>query len=291
MSRPVSGESGTGPTAARQAGRRPGGGRWPARWRARRAGKGAGPRGRRATLSFLGFLLVWHVAAEYVVDNPLFLAGPISTAAAIVTMWQNGTLQQDVLVSTGEFTKGFAAGLVGGVLLGLLLGTSRRAKDYIDPLINGLYATPIVALAPLFILWFGIGETKTVLLVFMLVVLPIAINTDAGIRVTDPQLLEAARSFGASRFQLFTKVRFPTAISFLIAGIRMGIGRGLIGVVVGELFGSQSGLGYRILVSSQYFQTDALLAGVLIFAVTGVLLVKLFEWLEHRAAPWKKDRP
>ncbi|MFI6456209.1 ABC transporter permease [Streptosporangium amethystogenes] len=291
MSRLVSGGPGTGPAAAPEAVRRPGGGRWSARWRARRARKGTGPRGHRAALSFLGFLLVWHVVAEYVVDNPLFLAGPISTAAAVVTMWQNGTLQQDVLVSTGEFVKGFGAGLVGGVLLGLVLGTSRRAKDYIDPLINGLYATPIVALAPLFILWFGIGEAKTVLLVFMLVVLPIAINTDAGIRVTDPQLLEAARSFGASRLQLFTMVRFPTAISFLIAGIRMGIGRGLIGVVVGELFGSQSGLGYRILVSSQYFQTDALLAGVLIFAVTGVLLVKLFEWLEQRAAPWKTDRP
>jgi NitT/TauT family transport system permease protein len=244
----------------------------------------------RGVVSFLGFLVVWHIAAEYVVGNPLFLAGPIATGGAIVTMWQNGTLQGDILVSAGEFAKGFSGGLLLGVALGLLLGTSRRAKDYIDPLINGFYATPIVALAPLFILWFGIGETKTVLLVFMLVILPIAINTDAGIRATDPQLLEAARSFGANQRQLFTMVRFPTSISFMVAGIRMGIGRGLIGVVVGELFGSQSGLGYRILVSSQYFQTDALLAGVIIFAVTGVVLVKVFEWLERRVAPWKVDQ-
>lgn len=263
----------------------------PAVARPRRSRGAARPRGHRAVVSFLGFLVAWHVAAEYLVTNPLFIAGPIDTVAAIGTMWRDGTLHQDLLVSAGEFAKGFAAGLVIGVLLGLLLGTSRRAKDYIDPLINGLYATPLVALAPLFILWFGIGETKTVLLVFMLVVLPIAINTDAGIRATDPQLIEAARSFGANRLQLFTMVRFPTSISFLVAGVRMGIGRGLIGVVVGELFGSQSGLGYRILVSSQYFQTDALLAGVLIFAVTGVLLVKLFEWLEHRVAPWKADHP
>ncbi|MFC5818601.1 ABC transporter permease [Nonomuraea harbinensis] len=256
----------------------------------RRRGSGRRWRGYRAVVSFAGFLVVWHVAAEYLVANPLFLAGPISTVQAVGTMWADGTLQQDLLVSADEFLKGFGAGLVAGVLLGLLLGTSRRAKDYIDPLINGLYATPLVALAPLFILWFGIGETKTVLLVFMLVVLPIAINTDAGIRATDPQHLEAARSFGASRLQLFTMVRFPTSVSFLVAGIRMGIGRGLIGVVVGELFGSQSGLGYRILVSSQYFQTDVLLAGVLIFSVTGVLLVKIFEWLERRVAPWQSGQ-
>jgi ABC-type nitrate/sulfonate/bicarbonate transport system permease component len=274
MSRAISGGRGARQAAAA-----------PRRWRIGRV------RGHRALLSFAGFLVVWHVAAEYLVANPLFLAGPIATLRAVGAMWQEGTLQEDLLVSAGEFVKGFAAGLVVGVLLGLLLGTSRRAKDYIDPLINGLYATPLVALAPLFILWFGIGEAKTVLLVFMLVVLPIAINTDAGIRATDPQLIEAARSFGASRTQLFTMVRFPTSVSFLVAGIRMGIGRGLIGVVVGELFGSQSGLGYRILVSSQYFQTDALLAGVVIFAVTGVLLVKLFERLERRVAPWKAGGP
>ncbi len=274
MSGVISRERGAAPAAAA-----------PRRWRIGRF------RGHHTALSFLGFLVVWHVAAVYLVANPLFLAGPLDTIGAVGTMWEDGTLREDLLVSAGEFVKGFGAGLVFGVLLGLLLGTSRRAKDYIDPLINGLYATPIVALAPLFILWFGIGEAKTVLLVFMLVILPIAINTDAGIRATDPQLIEAARSFGASRTQLFTMVRFPTSISFLVAGIRMGIGRGLIGVVVGELFGSQSGLGYRILVSSQYFQTDALLAGVVIFAVTGVLLVKIFEWLERRVAPWKAGQP
>lgn len=241
----------------------------------------------RALVTFLGFLLTWHIVAVYIVDKPIFLVGPIDTWRSLVDLWQAGTLWADVKVSASEFFRGFIGGLVVGIALGMILGTSRRFKEYVDPLINGLYATPLIALAPLFILWFGIGETKTVVLVFLLVVLPIAINTDVGIRATEPHLLDTARSFGATRSQLFTMVRLPTSISFIVAGIRMGIARGLIGVVVGEFFGSRQGVGYRILISSQYFDNGTLLACVMLFALSGVALVKVFEWLERRIAPWK----
>lgn len=241
----------------------------------------------RALVSFAVFLVIWHVAAIYIVDKPIFLTGPVDVARAIRDLWTSGTLTDDAWVSGKEFVKGFVGGLIVGIALGMALGTSRRFKGYVDPAIDAFYATPLIALAPLFILWFGIGETKTVVLVFMLVVLPIAINTDVGIRATDAHLLEAARSFGANRRQLFTMVRLPTSVSFIVAGIRMGIARGLIGVVVGEFFGSQQGLGYRILISSQYFDNATLLGGVLIFAMTGVVLVKGFERIERRIAPWK----
>lgn len=241
----------------------------------------------RALLTVGAFLVVWHIVAIYVVDRPLFLTGPVDVFREMRDLWNDGTLRTDLWVSANEFVKGFTSGLLVGVALGTLLGTSRRFKGYIDPVINGLYATPIIALAPLFILWFGIGETKTIVLVFILVVLPIAINTDVGMRATEGQHLDAARSFGATRWQLFTKVRLPTSISFIIAGIRMGIARGLIGVVVGEFFGSQAGLGYRILVSSQFFNNAAVLGGVIIFAGTGMALVMAFEGIERRVAPWK----
>lgn len=244
-------------------------------------------RSNRALVTLIGFLVFWHVVAVHIVDKPIFLVGPIDTWRSLVDLWQAGTLWADVKVSANEFFRGFIGGLFVGIALGMMLGTSRRFKEYVDPLINGLYATPLIALAPLFILWFGIGETKTIVLVFLLVVLPIAINTDVGIRATDPQLIDTARSFGATRRQLFTMVRLPTSISFVVAGIRMGIARGLIGVVVGEFFGSREGVGYRILISSQYFDNGTLLACVLLFAFSGVGLVKLFEWMERRIAPWK----
>lgn len=241
----------------------------------------------RSVLTIAIFLVLWHLVAEYVVDRPLFLTGPIDVFREMRELWSDGTLQNDLWVSASEFVKGFTGGLVVGVALGTALGTSRRFKEYIDPVINGMYATPIIALAPLFILWFGIGETKTIVLVFILVVLPIAINTDVGMRATETQHIEAARSFGATRWQLFKLVRLPTSISFVIAGIRMGIARGLIGVVVGEFFGSQAGLGYRILVSSQFFNNAAVLGGVIIFAGSGMALVMAFERIERRVAPWK----
>jgi NitT/TauT family transport system permease protein len=248
------------------------------------------PKKNRAILAVLGFFVVWQLVADYIVDDKLFLSGPVDVIQAIGDMWSAGTLQSDLLVSGKEFIVGLVAGVLFGIFLGLLLGTSDRAKGYGDPLLNGFYATPIIALAPLFILWFGISETKTIVLVFLLVFLPVTINTDVGIRATDPNLIEAARSFGSSKVQLFTKVRLPTSVPFMIAGIRMGIGRGLIGVVVGEFFGSREGLGYRVYISSQYFDTAALLGGVLIFAMAGVILVLIMQWVERRLAPWRQNQ-
>jgi NitT/TauT family transport system permease protein len=158
-------------------------------------------------------------------------------------------------------------------------------------LITGLYSTPLIALAPLFILWFGVGEKKTMVLVFLLVFLPVAINTDVGVRSTDPDLIQAARSFGASRLHLFTKVRLPSSLPLMMAGMRIGLARGLIGVVVGEFFGSQEGLGYRIFNSAQYFDTSAVLGGTVLFAAAGIVLVAAMERLERWVAPWRqRDR-
>jgi ABC-type nitrate/sulfonate/bicarbonate transport system permease component len=204
--------------------------------------------------------------------------------------WEAGTLQVDMGVSAREFLQGFVAGVVVGIPLGLILGSSRRVREYVDPIINAAYATPIIALAPLFILWFGIGERKTVVLVFLLVVLPVIVNTDLGIRSTEPHLIEAGKAFGTSKWQRFTMVQLPWSLSFIVSGLRLAIGRGLIGVVAGELFGSSKGLGYMIYNASQVFDTGAVLGGVAIFAFVGVALVMIMEWVERRIAPWREDR-
>jgi NitT/TauT family transport system permease protein len=245
------------------------------------------PSRRRGLITLLVFLVFWQVMSKWVVDNKLFLTGPLDVWKAEVDAWQAGTLRHDLLVSSKEFMKGFVPSVMLGIFLGLLIGTSNRAKGYLDPALNALYATPFIALAPLFILWFGIGEQKTVVLVFALSFLPVAINTDVGMRSVDSQLIEAARAFGANRAELFTKVRVPAALPFIITGIRIAVGRGLIAVVVGELFGSQAGVGYRILISSQTFETSALLGGVAIFAIAGVLLVTLMQFVERKVAPWR----
>jgi NitT/TauT family transport system permease protein len=241
----------------------------------------------RGLVSLVVFLGLWQFVSSVIVKDPLFLVGPYQVAIREWHAWQQGQLQSDLLVSGFEFIVGFVPSVVVGIGLGLLLGVSNRAKGYIDPVLNAWYATPVIALIPLFILWFGIGEQKTIVMVMVLVFITCTINTDQGIRSTDPRLVEAARSFGASRAMLFTKVRVPSALPFIITGIRLAVGRGLIGVVVGELYGSSAGVGYRILISSQNFDTAQLLGGVVIFAIAGVVLVSVMEWLERKVAPWR----
>lgn len=242
---------------------------------------------RRGFVTLLIFLGLWQLISSVIVKDPLFLVGPYQVVTREWHAWQQGQLQHDLLVSGFEFVVGFVPSVAVGIALGLLLGVSTRAKGYVDPALNAWYSTPLIALVPLFILWFGIGEEKTIVMVMVLVFITCTINTDQGIRSTDPHLVEAARSFGASPAMLFTKVRVPSALPFIITGIRLSVGRGLIGVVVGELYGSTAGVGYRILLSSQNFDTAQLLGGVVIFAIAGVVLVFTMEWLERKVAPWR----
>jgi NitT/TauT family transport system permease protein len=158
-----------------------------------------------------------------------------------------------------------------------------------QPWVSGLYATPTVALAPLFILWFGVGIFSKVVVVALLVVFPVIINTETGLRQTPLQLVETVKSFGASRTQIFFKVSLPAALPFIFAGLRLGIGRGLIGVVVAELFGARSGLGQLIQQSAETFNMPALFAGVTILAVAGIALTSAFVWLEKRLIPWGQN--
>ena len=151
-----------------------------------------------------------------------------------------------------------------------------------------LYATPLVALMPFFIIVFGVGIPAKIAIVYVMVVFPVLINTFTGIRTADADLLEMVRSFSASPGQVFREVLFPSALPFILTGLRLGVGRGLIAVVVGELFFSQQGLGYLINLAGQSFDTPLLFVGVLILAVAGVVLTGFLQTLERRMTPWRR---
>jgi len=237
-------------------------------------------------LSIIGGLLIWEVASRFLVANTLLLAAPTQIVAAIIELLGTGELQRHFYVSAQEFFWGYLAGCLLGVLLGLAMANSVTAQRALQPWVSGLYATPTVALAPLFILWFGIGIFSKVIVVALLVIFPVIINTEAGLRTTSPQLIETVRSFGATRWQVFTKVSLPSALPFIFAGFKLGIGRGLIGVVVAELFGARAGLGMLISQSAETFNMPALFAGVTVLAVAGILLTNAFAWLERKLVPW-----
>src|SRR5262249_44826689 len=192
-----------------------------------------------------------------------------------------------IWISSIEFAGGFSLAVAAGIAIGILLAASRILRDFFEPWISMLYATPIIALGPLFILWLGIGTASKIAIVFLTAVFPILINTIAGLTTTDRTLIDVARSFGASKAQIYLKIRIPAAAPFILAGLRLSVARALVGVVVAELFGARAGLGFLILTSAQSFDTAALFLGVIIFAIAGVASVSLLNWLERSLASYQ----
>jgi NitT/TauT family transport system permease protein len=240
-------------------------------------------------LSVIIGLLIWELISRVFVANALFLAAPSQVFAAIISLARSGELWRHVWISAVEFAIGYVIASVIGIGLGLGMASSVRFKQIMQPWISGLYATPTIALAPLFILWFGVGIWSKVVVVIFLVLFPVTINTEAGLRTTSERLIEMLRSFGASPRQIFLKVSLPSAMPFILAGLKLGIGRGLIAVVVAELFGSRAGLGRLISQSADAFNMPELFAGVVVLAAAGIAMTAGFGWLEGRLVPWTKD--
>jgi NitT/TauT family transport system permease protein len=243
----------------------------------------------RGVLSIVGGLALWELLSRLVVDNALFLAAPSQIFAALIKLTETGELQHHIAISALEFALGFVIASVLGIALGIAMAGSVTVKQVMQPWVSGLYATPTIALAPLFILWLGIGIWSKVIVVVTLVLFSVSINTEAGLRQTSDRLVEMLRSFGATKQQIFWKLSLPSATPFVLAGLKLGIGRGLIGVVVAELFGSRAGLGRLISQSADSFNMPELFAGVVVLAVAGILMTAGFSWLEGKLVPWTKD--
>jgi len=241
----------------------------------------------RACASIVAGLAVWELVAR-AVHNSLFVVPFTAVVARLAAMAANGQLWPHVATSAYEFGAGFLLATGSGILIGVAMAASRRVEEYLDVWVWFLYATPLVALMPFFIILFGVGLSAKVAIVYVMVVFPVLINTFTGIRSADADLLEMIRSFGASRAQIFREVLLPSALPFMLAGVRLGVGRGLIAVVVGELFFGQRGLGYLINLAGQSFDTTLLFAGVLVFAVAGVTLNALIRALERSLTPWRR---
>lgn len=240
--------------------------------------------------SAVAVLLLWEGAWRAGWISPLFFSGPSAVAARFREDWNHGTLPADIAYSGLNFAIGFALATVSGVAVGVLLGWYRRLRLLVDPFVNALYATPRIALVPLIILWFGIGIWSKVFVVFLSSFFPILVNTIAGVKALDDDLLRAARSFCASDRRIFATVALPGSVPFILTGVRQGVAHGLIGVVVGEMFAGSEGIGFMIAYGGQTFATDTLFVGVAIIAFAGILLTWMAERLQKRFSPWRPSR-
>src|SRR5438445_12956258 len=190
-------------------------------------------------------------------------------------------------VSGQELMTGYLAAVVLGIVLGLLVGWYKRLRYALDPFITFLYATPRIVLLPRFIIWFGIGVESKIAVVFLGAIFAILINTAAGVRNLDANLIKVARSFGAADLQLFRTIALPGSVPFVLTGLRLGIGHALVGVVVGELVAAQHGIGRLMALAGSTFQSDKVFAGLIIIASAGMLTTLLLQRLERRYEAWR----
>jgi NitT/TauT family transport system permease protein len=222
--------------------------------------------------------------------SPLFFSGPSAIAKQFWISLTQGNLLADLAFSGKNFAIGFGFALVTGVVLGVIVGWYRRFRLIADPFLNALYAAPRIAMMPLIIIWFGIGMWSKVFIVFLSAFFPILVNTVAGIRNMDRDLLRAARAFCASDWQIFKTLAIPGSVPFILTGVRQGVAVGLIGVVVGEMLGSSEGIGFMVAYGGQTFQTDTLFVGFIIIAFAGIILTSLAERLERHFSRWRPER-
>jgi NitT/TauT family transport system permease protein len=243
-----------------------------------------------STTAVVVFMAAWEGVVRFGIVNPLFTSSPSRIVATFLRMLQEGVLAKDIRVSGTEFLIGYSLAILVGVVVGVAMGWYRDISAALQPFVSALYSTPRIALLPLFIIWLGIGIWSKVAVVFLVAMFQILINAEAGVRAADESLIRTARSFGANDWQIFTTIVAPGAVPFLVAGLRLGLGQALVGIVVGELYAATAGIGYEIAVAGETFQTDRVFVGIVILALAAIFLMWCLRRVELRFERWKPQR-
>src|SRR5712692_9909867 len=238
------------------------------------------------TLSVAVFFVIWEYYGRRM--DPIFMAPPSAIFRAAVELTQSGALRKALVQTLWPFSVGMALTVIVGILLGIVIAQWRTMEYILDPFINALYAVPRIALVPLIILWAGLEFVGKVSILVSVAIFPITVNTYAGIRDVRGSMLEIGRAYGATEWQIFSKIIMPAAIPFIMAGIRLAVGLAIIGIIVAEFFTAISGLGGMIVEYANVFATAKLFVPIIVIAVVGVALTELVMWLERRLSRWRR---
>jgi NitT/TauT family transport system permease protein len=243
------------------------------------------------------FFLIWEAFARSGAISSLFLP---SASAMFKALWVgltttappgaviSGSIRDHLLYSLTNLGIGLFIACAVGIPAGLLMGGNRYVERILSPYVWALASLPRIALVPLFILFLGFTVKMQITIIVLSAVFPIIINSWAGVKTTEKSLLAAAKVFGASRWELYTKVVLPYTLPFIISGIQQGIGRGLIGVIIAEIFGGSHGLGYLVNRSADTFNSPLMYAVLFLLVVVSLTLIQATRWLEAYVAPWRR---
>ena len=237
--------------------------------------------------SILFFLVVWEIYGRE--TDPILFTYPTAVVEAFFKLLATGELLRQAAVSLGALAAGFGLSLVLGVGLGLAMGRSRLAEAIFEPHVNALYATPQVALTPLLMMWLGLGFAVKVAVVFLFAFFLILINMASGAKNVSASIVEVGRAYQASRRQIMFKIVFPAALPFIMAGVRIAVGRGLVGMIVAELFTAITGLGAMLSLYGNIFETAKMFVVIIVLAGLGIGLIHATQMLERKMARWKES--
>jgi len=232
-------------------------------------------------------LVVWEIYGRSV--NPILFTYPTAVARALVELTASGELWQYLQSSLIVLLYGLTSAVIVGIPLAVAMARFKWLDYAIDTYVNALYSMPMVAIVPLLVLWFGFDVKAKAVVVFLFCLFPILISTYQGVKNVDPRLLEVARSFRSSEGQLWRDLIIPSALPFIVAGLRLAIGRGLVGLVIAEFYTSIAGLGYMIVKYANSFQTDKLFVPIVVLMIMGVVLMEALKQLQAHMAPWMRQ--
>lgn len=235
------------------------------------------------------FLVIWEFARPLGLVKIANISSPSLVAKTFVELVESGELFYHLYISLKEFAIGFALALLVGIPLGITLGRYRIFTLFIDPILMAIYNMPRIAMLPLLVVWFGVGFGATVAVVFLGAVFPIVVNTAVGIREVDPIWVRAVRSFGGKEWDVFKEVLLPGSLPPMMIGIRLGVGRGLLGMVVSEMFASTEGVGGLIGLYGMSFRTDELITLIAVVSLLGFVFVDIMRRIEEKVSKGRAE--
>lgn len=231
-------------------------------------------------LTWILLVLIWKFGSLFYSTD--FLPGPLVTVQGAAALVSDGTLWNDIIFSLGRVLKGWLLGIVFAIPVGLCIGNFRWVGAIFEPFLNFFRFVPAIGFITLFLLWFGVGETSKVALIFYAVIFPVMVNTIAGVRTVDNALIEASESMGASRLKTFFSVVVPSAVPNIFTGVRLGLSGAITCIVAAEMLAASEGVGYLIYTSRLYYRTDWIFTGIVTLGLIGFLADKLIRLLGRK---------
>ena len=238
----------------------------------------------------VALLLAWELVPRVITiseGTKLFFTTPSQVVGTLWNMFATGTVWAPLSVSATGFALGLAIAVVIGLPLGVVLGRSNTLNAMFDPFVTAFNATPRLVFLPLIMLWFGLGLEAKVVIVVIGAVFPLLINTYEGVRNADKVLINVVRSFGANEWDIARLVVLPNALPYIVSGLRLAVGRAVLGIVVAEFFGSEQGLGVMMVQAAGRYQVDVVFSGLIIFTVLSLAMTALVQILESRLGRWR----